>query len=406
MNDDQRHEGKVLIIGPIPRNGNYIGGIGTLISTLLRAWNLVRPVAFYNTDSGPRDYGSTGRVNVRNLRRFVLNAVGIARAVRRERPALVHLHTSRHWALMKDLVLAGLVQLTGRCKLVGHIHSASYAGLLIGGRQRGRALQLRLLLAVFDRIILMSESIKREIVAQLGPGVRKRFESAARVVYNSVEIPPPSAIQTTEDGVVTFLFLGNVGPKKGIFDLIAAADRLRSSYQNAFRLIVAGPCDSPAVGAELRRQIQQAELSKCIELTGPVAGHKKEAFFRQADVFVLPSYAEGLPIAMLEAMSYGLPVVAARVGGIPEVLRDGEAGILIEPGDVEGICGAMRRMCSSGEMRERMGRCGRACAERDHTPGRFMRELQTLYDEMLAHPGSSRIAISEPAFSAQRADGT
>jgi glycosyltransferase involved in cell wall biosynthesis len=404
MTHHQRHEGKVLMVGPIPQNGNYIGGIGTLISTLLRAWNLARRVAFYNTDSGRRDYGSTGRINMTNLRLFMRNAVGIARAARRERPALVHVHTSRHWALMKDIVLAGLARLTRRCKLVGHIHSASYEGLLIGGGRRGRALQLRLLLAVFDRVVLMSETIKREMLAQLEPRDQKRFESAARVVYNFVEMPRLGSDPRRHDGVVTFLFLGNVGPKKGIFDLITAAERLGSNRHNAFRLIVAGPCDSPAVGAELRRLIQQTELSECIELTGPVAGQKKDALFRRAHVFVLPSYAEGLPIAMLEAMSYGLPVVATRVGGIPEVLR--EAGILVEPGDVEGLCTAMRRMCSSGEMREGMGRCGRESVERAHTPARFMTELQALYDEMLAHPGRSRIALSEPAFSAQRADGT
>jgi glycosyltransferase involved in cell wall biosynthesis len=175
--------------------------------------------------------------------------------------------------------------------------------------------------------------------------------------------------------------------------LIAAAERLKRQKHIGSRFVLAGPFDSPAVGLEVRRRIEYAGLTEWVKLIGPVAGEQKAALFRHADGFVLPSYGEGLPISMLEAMSYGLPVVATRVGGIPEVLRDGEAGILVQPGDVEGLCAALNSLCSSGPMRERMGRCGRACVERAHTPAKFLRELEAIYNELWAGPGKGDVMV-------------
>jgi glycosyltransferase involved in cell wall biosynthesis len=100
---------------------------------------------------------------------------------------------------------------------------------------------------------------------------------------------------------------------------------------------------------------------------GPVPHSEVSEYLQACDVFVLPSYAEGVPVAMLEAMASGLPVVATSVGGIPEVVKDGEAGYLIPPRDTEGLLAAMEALAEDENVRRRMGRTGaRVITERFH----------------------------------------
>src|SRR5262249_43604072 len=97
---------------------------------------------------------------------------------------------------------------------------------------------------------------------------------------------------------------------------------------------------------------------------------------------------------------------ATRVGGIPEVLRDGESGILLEPSDVEGLADAMEKLCSSANLREGMGRCGRARGEGAHTPARFMGQLEGIYRELLGAPRIARGRTPVGAIPAQRVGRT
>jgi glycosyltransferase involved in cell wall biosynthesis len=376
-------QGEVLLVGPLPPPGQYVGGIAVLLSQILRCWDLPYKVAFYNTESVKRDYASTGRLSVENLRRLVLNATSLLRTVRRHRPCLVHYHTSRHAALLKDLIIVAVLRSLGRCRVIGHIHHASYATLLVGKSRWGRVLQIRLMARLFDRIVLMSKGIKGELAAALPVLEQSRFEAKARVVYNFTDLPVLASRGSPEARPLSLLFIGNVGRSKGVFELLAAVERLLGDMSGRLQLVVMGPFDSPSVGEEVEAVIRKARLTEGVRLTGQVSGEAKEAFFRAADVFVLPSHAEGVPLSMLEAMAYALPVVATSVGGIPEVLPDGEAGLLVEPGDVEGLCDAIRKLSGSVELRNRLGQCGRSRVERWHTPDRFLRAMETIYGEVL-----------------------
>src|SRR5690348_7843939 len=142
---------KILMVAPMPTPGTYIGGIAVLLSHLLEHWNLPYDVLTYNTNLGPRDYGSVNKVNTANIRRFFRNARGLRTIARRERPDIVHFHTSRHLAMLKDLLLVAVLKANCRCKVVGHIHHASYPSLLVGASNTARGLQLQLLMASFDR---------------------------------------------------------------------------------------------------------------------------------------------------------------------------------------------------------------------------------------------------------------
>jgi glycosyltransferase involved in cell wall biosynthesis len=102
-----------------------------------------------------------------------------------------------------------------------------------------------------------------------------------------------------------------------------------------------------------------------------------------SDIFVLASRYEGLPLAIIEAMMAGLPVVATRVGGVAELVEDGVTGLIVPPRDGEALTRALRRLLADPELRHRMGMAGRERALRDFAEDRMARETQKLYEELL-----------------------
>jgi len=229
----------------------------------------------------------------------------------------------------------------------------------------------------------MSKNIKNELAARLFSMDQQRLEAKAKVLYNFTNIPRIEFNRDSCRREVTLFFIGNIGRRKGVFDLIDSAGRLRELGSCAFRIVLAGPCDNSAVERDLRNMIDKANLSAIVQFTGSVSGRAKELLFMNADIFVLPSYGEGIPMSLLEAMSYALPVVATSVGGIPEVVVDGESGFLIKPGDIGGLCQALRKLIESSELRYQMGRCGRARVKKYHNPKTYMLSLEAIYREVL-----------------------
>ena len=118
---------------------------------------------------------------------------------------------------------------------------------------------------------------------------------------------------------------------------------------------------------------------KRLKFTGWVGPSGKRALLEHAAVYALPSYDEGLPLSLLEAMSAGVPVVASPVGGIPEVLADGASGFLVAPGDKGALERALRRLLTERALAARMGAAARETARARYAPERALPVLENLY---------------------------
>jgi glycosyltransferase involved in cell wall biosynthesis len=147
-------------------------------------------------------------------------------------------------------------------------------------------------------------------------------------------------------------FLGSLNASKGLDTLIAASTKL--SERRSFRLAVAG--DGP-----LRWELDRAAASESLPIAvlGRLPTSEVPGFLAAVDVLTVPSYDEGLPRVVLEAMAMRVPVVASRVGGIPEAVEDERTGLLVPPGDRDALVSALDRVLDHPEFASRLGRSGR-----------------------------------------------
>jgi glycosyltransferase involved in cell wall biosynthesis len=174
------------------------------------------------------------------------------------------------------------------------------------------------------------------------------------------------------------LFLGRLDAAKGLYELLDALDLLvRGGRQ--MRLVIAG--DGPEE-ARLRSRIAELKLQPRVELAGARFGVDKQALLSQAHVFVLPSYGEGLPYALLEAMAAGVAPVVSAVGAVPDVVGYGEHGLLVAPRSIDQLVYALARLHDDRGLLARLGAAARARIEERFGLERFACSFARLYRQV------------------------
>ena len=190
-------------------------------------------------------------------------------------------------------------------------------------------------------------------------------EARTVVVPNPVEIPPGAASLEGE----RVLYLGVLKEAKGVYELLEAWKQVSSRHPHA-RLTLAG-------SGELDRVRSLAGDS--VETPGWTSGEAKAALLDSASVFVLPSHFEALPMAVLEAMAAGLPVVATRVGGIPDAVVDGREGLLFEPRDTAALAAAIEGLLADPARRAAMGAAARRRAQETFSAEAIVPRIESIW---------------------------
>lgn len=160
--------------------------------------------------------------------------------------------------------------------------------------------------------------------------------------------------ETKPDMPVRLLFVGRLAPVKGLRVLLDALSQAHGTYPDLTLTIVGDGPDRPALEA------LAAPMGKAVQFTGSLSQDDVAAQLAMCDALVLPSFAEGVPVVLMEAMAAGLPVVATRVAGVPELVEDGVSGLLVPPGDRDALGSALLAIARDPERRTRMGQAGRA----------------------------------------------
>lgn len=204
----------------------------------------------------------------------------------------------------------------------------------------------------------------------------KRIAPAARVTVlpNPVWCPEREYL-VAQPGSPTLIFLGALLEEKGVFDLLHAAHLLLSEFPT-LRLIFLG---SGLAEARLVTEAEHLGISSQVEFRGWVTGVAKAQALAQAGVFVLPSYFEAMPMSLMEAMALGLPVVATRVGAIPEIVSDFREGRLHDPRDTAGLTAAIADVLRDPQAARAMGLAARAKIEELYGAKKITAELESMY---------------------------
>jgi glycosyltransferase involved in cell wall biosynthesis len=351
------------------------GGIATFAETIVADPGLARSYDMQLLNTARTGTREGGRLNLANVRQVAADAWRTFRAARRA--DIVHLQlvadpgmpTLRAAALM----LAGS---SGRAKLIAHVHSA------VGnaGRPEFAAYSSvdRLTLRTLRRADLVCT------VSNIGTETMRAFagRTPVQTIDNAVDVA--AFTPTRADRLpATMLFVGVICRRKGTIELARAARLLRDRGITEWTLVVVGgqgPTPEPEY-AEVVAEFEAAELMG--SLVGPEHGDQVRARLEQADIFILPSYLEGQPLAIIEAMAAGVPVVGTTIGAVPDLIRDGVEGRVVEPGDVEQLASALAELIGDPALRTRMAAAARRRAEEAHSLPRLSRRLADLYAGVL-----------------------
>lgn len=332
---------RVLHMGPDPRiGGGMSAALAALLSSPLAARYELEDVATYR---GPEP--------LRRLEVYCLSLLRLAVWSLRGRGRIVHIHATVRGSMYRKSVCVLLAKALRR-KVVLHIHSGA-AEVSAYAASRGR-LSMTLFRAAFvaaDAVLAVS--------AASGAAVERAYGiDGVAVVPNAAPSVAPFTREAASDGTVRVAYLGGfANPAKGV-DVLLQALRLALSSEPRLRVTLAGPGD-PAPGDAVLIEAEPA-----LEWVGWLNPDEKDELLRAAAVFVMPSRSEGLPMALLEAMAYGMSVIATAVGGIPEVVEAGVDGLLVEPDNPQALADALCQLVADDELRIRLAVAAHGRAER------------------------------------------
>lgn len=263
--------------------------------------------------------------------------------------AAVHAHSAARGSFWRKRMYLGVARKFG-CKTFLHIHDGSFVQWYEKSLSPASQAAVRETLESVDRVVVLSE-VWADQLRVIQP---KAHFSA---IDNPVAVPDASQLQCEKAASPRrILFMARLWPQKGIYELIEAFASVSSAMPDTL-LVCAGDGDLQAV----RLRVEQLGIQDRVEFRGWIDGAAKVCELAAAHVFVLPSYHEGVPVGILEAMAWGVPVVASDVGGIAEAM--GDAGLLCQAKDVESLQAALERVLCSPELAETLGRNGRRRAE-------------------------------------------
>lgn len=347
------------------------------------------------TTAPPRRESLPAKV-ARHLRQ--LNA--LRRMIQSARSPVVHIHTCSGFSFYRSLVDLESARMMRR-RVVLHIHGAAFDEFFDRSSSLARRVIRRGLQAA-DVVIALSESW-RETLLKMSPHAR------VRVVENAVALPvferEPSdrAEPDASADRCRFILLARMDEWKGIDDLLAACAILQAQH-TSYELSLVGPPGSAGDASVLEAKIRRLNLTDCVRYLGAARGVAKDRLLRDADVYVQSSHHEGMPISVLEAFSYGLAVVATRVGAIGEIITCGREGLLVPAHAPEKLARSMARLAGDVCLREQMGIAARALAERRFSLDRFRDDLANVYDALTMRSGTADQALAGHA--ALEADGS
>ena len=287
----------------------------------------------------------------------------------RRRVSLLHVHTSSRASFWRKSVFVLLCK-AARKPVIIHIHSGEFSHFYFNECSTFAKRYVRTILNHAETIIVLTDRWRQRL-SNITPNPR------IVAILNPI-IAPNDNRQAVSRASNTLLYLGRITEKKGIFDLLDVITELRDEFIN-LQLICAGEGDI----SEAREAAARLGIASHVEFVGWVEKEQKDQLMNLATAMVLPSYAEGLPMSVLEAMAAELPVVATDVGGIPDVITSEDNGLLVSPGDKSQLREALRRILRDESLRQRLCENARQKFQTKFESDIVLRQVSSVYEQLL-----------------------
>lgn len=344
---------RILMVGPLPPT---VGGITTFITSVLESdlgekYELItfgteRPIVGLVKDVD--DYTLMFRIKLKLLVKSIMSTIShlfmFPIALIMNRPNLVHIHTSVYWSYWENVVYLLISNLFLK-KTVLHLHTGLFDKFYERSNFFAKFL-IRKSLGLSDEIIVLSRKWKiflKNLIPENKIAVLENFVNFSRYVQFKREVD-------FQEGTINILFVGGVGAKmKGVYDVFKAIPMAVRQCKNICFVFVA--CASIEKHDIISKGEEIISHTKFLDY---IYGDKKTKVFINSDIFILPSYSEGLPITMLEAMAAGLPIIATAVGSVPEAIEDGKNGFLIKTGDYKALAEKILILAKDKKLRRKM----------------------------------------------------
>lgn len=359
---------KIIITSPSLNPNENVSGISSVTNFII-ANN--KSEEYIHFELGKKDNEPGGW---RRIKALAERYCAWKRLLAEEPAAIIHYNFPLSKAsILRDPWFMGYAMAKGR-KMAVHIHG----GLFLTAPAIPTYLR-RILQKVFSwrvPFIVLSETEKRILT--------EKFKAAdVTVLPNCVDLSDAllferSAKSTDDSRPLRIGYLGRIEPNKGMSELLEAGKKLKEEGID-FRLVFAGK--EQTEGEYL--PTYAAALGMSFEYAGLVSGEKKNAFLRSLDAFVLPSYFEGLPMSLLETMSYGAVPIVTPVGSIPQVVENGKNGLFIKKKDTASIVNAIRELNADRSLLRQLGDAARSTIFEHFSTNKYISLLNNIYKSLL-----------------------
>ncbi len=297
------------------------------------------------------------------LRKALKGYVAFCRLLRKDRPDLVHIHSSFGPSFYRKIPFIYLSRFA-RIPVVNHIHGAEF-DTFYENASTSKKRRVRSVYQKCTRFIVLSKEWRKKI-AQIVPADR------IDVIENYCDLPKERNHAKRRQNQI--LFLGALEERKGCYNIPVIFENVKQKCPDA-RLVMAGDGQMQ----QIKAAFAEKNLLSGVTFTGWVRGRKKETLLEQSAVFLFPSYNEGMPVAVLEAMGYGLGIVTTTVGGIPQLIVHGKSGFLEAPGELTAMAEDVSRLLQDEALCRNMGELARETVEQKYSLRIHLQKLEETY---------------------------
>lgn len=290
-----------------------------------------------------------------------------------DRPDIVHMHSSFGASFYRSLPFIYMASWAKK-PIINHIHGADFDEFYVNASDKKKA-QIKKVYNKCSILIALSAEWADRFM-QIVPAKKVRII----VNYSTLhEEALEERLQRTSNNTV--LFLGEIGRRKGCYDIPAVAAEVVRVVPNV-KFILAG-VGSEADEKAVKELFKDKGVAEYVVFPGWVRGADKDKLLRESDVFYLPSYNEGMPMSILDAMGYGLPIVSTNVGGIPKIVHDEENGNCCEVGDIKTMSDSIAKLLTDRDELTKFGKKSFEIVKNGYSLERHLELVEEVYESLL-----------------------